>query len=124
MNYLQARQVKDGSRKGKWHFTVRNDDHIWPVGYCRHDCPGHDTSEGAERHYYEYEIDTAVFRRFTLPENIKEKCEFPDCLNFTRMVAQVGGYGHKQVILCNRHQNKAGLRGVLSFSSGLQIISS
>lgn len=32
MNYYQARKRETD---GRWDFTCRNDDQIWPVGYCR-----------------------------------------------------------------------------------------
>jgi hypothetical protein len=125
MNYLQARRLASGPLKGKWHFTVRNDDQIWPIGYCRHECPGHDTSVEAEKHYYDYQIDTAVFRRFTLDERLKEECEFPECNNFTQMVAQLGGgFEGRHITLCNRHQNRAGLKIAVPFQAHFQIISS
>lgn len=36
MNYYQAREILGEDKKptGKWHYTCRNDDRIWAVGYC------------------------------------------------------------------------------------------
>lgn len=128
MNYLQARQIDPTSKRfdaGKWRFTVRNDDDIYAVGYCRHECPGHNTADEACRHYYDYQVDTAVFRRFMLDERHKEQCEFPECKNFTQMLAQLGGgFEGRHLTLCNRHQNKKGLFGAYPFRGSISIISS
>ena len=35
MNYYQAREIqRDGQHTGLFHYTCRNDDHIYPVGFC------------------------------------------------------------------------------------------
>lgn len=53
MNYYAARPVIDGSG---FHYTVRNDDHIWPVGYCE-DHPPHATEEEAQECFRSYLLD-------------------------------------------------------------------
>lgn len=59
MNYYEAREIadSDGVPTGLWHYTCRNDDRIWPVGYCSEGCPGHDSPEGAAEHYTEWLLD-------------------------------------------------------------------
>lgn len=50
MNYYQARQRESD---GRWAFTCRNDDNIWPVGWCARidGCGHHDTADEARRCY-------------------------------------------------------------------------
>jgi hypothetical protein len=56
MNHYAARERKDGSG---WHFTVQNDGHIWPVGYCDCHAP-HQTKEEAETCYKKFLLDTRL----------------------------------------------------------------
>lgn len=55
MNYAEARARDDGSG---WHFTVRNDDRIWPVAACAHHDP-HATREEAEECFNAWRRDPA-----------------------------------------------------------------
>ncbi len=35
MNYYAPREIiENGKSAGRWHYTCRNDDHTWAVGYC------------------------------------------------------------------------------------------
>lgn len=53
MNYYAARPRADGSG---FHYTVRNDDRIWAVGYCA-EHPPHATAEGAQECFRRYLLD-------------------------------------------------------------------
>jgi hypothetical protein len=53
MNYYEARQTND---KTGWHYTCRNDDRIWPVGYCAEHDP-HPTAEEAVQCFHRYLLD-------------------------------------------------------------------
>lgn len=59
MNYLKPREMRDtsGNPTGRWHYTQRNDDRIWPIGYCADGCPGHQTSDEAREHFRVYVLD-------------------------------------------------------------------
>lgn len=67
MNYNAARQRKlsDGSA-GQWDYTRRNDDRIWPIGYC---AGWRETSEETIRAVYGGR-DSASFRK---DEALREK---------------------------------------------------
>lgn len=58
MNYAEARARDDGSG---WHFTVRNDDRIWPVADCVNHEP-HATREEAEACFNAWRRDPAGVR--------------------------------------------------------------
>ena len=62
MNYAGPREKAnpDGTPSGVWHYTNRNDDLIYPIGYCAQACPGHDSPDGAIEHQRQYEVDHAV----------------------------------------------------------------
>lgn len=53
MNYYAARPRADGSG---FHYTVRNDDRIWAVGYCAEHSP-HATVEEAQECFRRYLLD-------------------------------------------------------------------
>lgn len=122
MNYYGARQIDpkaDRTDAGKWRFTVRNDDRIWPTGYCA-TCPGHATAEEAERHYYEYEMAETV-REGSLAD-MQRACEV--CGAWTQGLLQLGDGLMESHILCDEHRNPAGLAQVRPFAPGQVIISS
>src|SRR4051812_48360403 len=58
MNYLKARQMQS---TGKWHYTCRNDNFVWPQGYCAQEgsachSTGHNTAEEACECYKQYQL--------------------------------------------------------------------
>ena len=137
MNYYDARQIQGGPNAGKWHYTCRNDDLIYPVGHCglyidcptcedrMHNpdcelckghgcinnpspCPGHDTSEGACEHYREYLLDNARFDQ--LNESSQHKCEI--CGDWTQKLASVPSDSIYHD-LCDKHCNREGLATVM-----------
>lgn len=86
MNYYGAREItKNGKPSGLFHYTCRNDDHIWPVGLCANDCPGHSTREEAEEHWRSYLIQGIVFDNIT-QEWPKDKCEVDGCNEQAKMI--------------------------------------
>lgn len=128
MNYDQAREIrnKDGNPSGKWHFTRMNDGQIWPIGFCRENCPGHDTAEEAEKHWYDYECSILVVDNFHNPAvaDDRERCEVPGCEQWTnhRMRPQ-GDYGAGPR-LCGAHLNVEGYKLARPFEPGIVSIHS
>lgn len=106
MNYYQARQRKSDML---WHYTCQNDNNIWSVGYCGHECDGHATKEEAEAHYRAYVLDTADYERRLL--NTQRRCEV--CEAWTDRVALSGVGMAESHVLCDAHCNREGLNQVL-----------
>ena len=115
MNYLQAREAKgeNGKGSGLWRFTQRNDNQIWAIGYCAEDCAGHDTAEGAERHWYDYEMDHARY------DVAFSGAQYPCvvCQAWTAMGARLPD-GYETHVLCDEHRNRAGLDQIRPFVPG------
>ena len=124
MNYYGARQVDPKANKpdaGKWRFTVRNDNVIWATGPCS-TCPGHDTAEEAERHFYDGEIESA---RYDIEGNrdLRLRCAVCDAETFHG--AEFGLIGWNDFVpLCDEHRNRDGLMTAKPFRPGQQIIAS
>jgi hypothetical protein len=51
--WYQPRQIASGVSAGKWRYTVSNTkgDNVYAVGVCATNCLGHETADGATRHY-------------------------------------------------------------------------
>jgi hypothetical protein len=115
VNYYQAREMKDADGKptGKWHYTVRNDDRIYPVGLCALDCPGHDTKEGAYAHYRTGLLDQAHYG-FTYHDAMFP-CEV--CGEYTKGFAQTSD--EQFHTLCDAHRNREGLDKVLTVGDAI-----
>jgi hypothetical protein len=99
VNYYQARQVKpeaDRPDAGKWRFTRMNDHRIWPEGACAEDCPGHDTPEEADRHFYDGERAEHI-RRGTLTGQ-QRNCQ--RCEAWTQQVIDIGNQLFQSLVLC------------------------
>ena len=122
MNYYAARQRKDG----RWDYTCRNDDHIYPVGYCSpyrepngewywsensikkyqaekefHHEDGHATAEEACECYRKYLLDTTLYLDGS-SNNTAHKCKICDV--WTNRYAQVDGtYTYD---LCDLHRTR------------------
>lgn len=69
MNYAEARRLEDGTG---WHFTVRNDDRIWPHACCRTDGPPA-TEEDVEK--YGYQLGEPTLGPPHAPHASKEEAE-------------------------------------------------
>lgn len=105
MNYYMTRELlgPDGKGAGLWKYTCKNDEQIWPVGYCAADCPGHATAEEARAHQKEYELDHA---RYVQHEDVRDpdllhRCQICGC--FTAGYASWGPSGMSLAYLCAEH---------------------
>jgi hypothetical protein len=108
MNYYGPREKMDADRKGSgiWHYTVANDDRVYPVGYCAEGCPGHDTPEGALAHQTEWERDHITFRESGRPGEWHE-CGIEGCSELTRTMAEWGtGGAVPHLYVCDQHANR------------------
>lgn len=103
MNYYQPRQVVEPDRPdtGKWRYTSMNDGAVWAVGYCREDCPGHDTPEEAYQHQTAYLLD----RRLKLDGqwDTQHRCAYEGCGEWTDRFAEVW---HRPFDLCDQHRTR------------------
>ena len=81
-----------------WHYTCRNDDSIWPVGYCSNNCPGHATAEEAQEHYKQYLLDERVY--ISTNDDTMRKCK--ECGEWTSDMLMVDGW--PRFDLCKAHQ--------------------
>jgi hypothetical protein len=125
MNYYDARQRNEDKR---WDYTCRNDDRIWPVGYChtyvepeeldkiwpmreeerekhvankhKYHTTGHATAEEACECYREYLLDQEL--RLGNKWDSQHHCEVCDA--WTDMYAEVGHT--KYMNLCEAHNNR------------------
>lgn len=117
MNYYEARELRDekGEGTGRWHYTVRNDGRIWPVGYCADGCPGHESAEAACEHQREYEL--ANLRQITYAGWTDcQVCGAP-----TKAGVEHGpGIGHP-IALCDEHRTPEVIDGLVVVG---QVISS
>ena len=101
MNYYQPRQIQLGENAGKWHYTCRNDDRIWPVGFCRDGCEGHDTSEEAAAHQREYDLDHRKVRK------VEPWSQCAECGKRTPNIVELGpGLGIGGPVLCDTHLSR------------------
>lgn len=110
MNYRTVTELadKDGKPTGLWHYTITNDGHTSPDGYCQ-GCPGHATKEEAYEHYRQYLLDTASFEGRLVQSSTsrtEHKCEAADCANWTDRMALVGPGRMEMHFLCDEHRNR------------------
>lgn len=110
MNYYQPREIaKDGKGTGRWHYTCRNDNQIWPVGYCAQGCEGHPTPDEARAHQTAYILDHEV-RLDETDSDSQRQCEAPIdggcCGAWTQGRARVGKGIGRQFVLCGAHRTK------------------
>lgn len=106
MNYYDAREKADavGKPTGLYHYTAQNDSHIYAVGYCAQDCPGHPTPDEAREHFRLYLLDNARY------DGVLRECEV--CSAWTQ------GYAHiplamERHILCDEHRSRETLDKVM-----------
>lgn len=110
------------------------------------DCPGHDTREEAERHYYEWRADHLVEREYDLPRGMeigsRYACEAmtPDMVGLsdiesvpqtlspcgagTWMALGVSGEMGSDAMLCDEHRNRDGWMSARPFVAGMTSIHS
>lgn len=151
MNYYGARQRE---KDGRWDYTCKNDDRIWPVGYCHEYrpwtpdkvfwLPEDSRAEQAAR----YEAEQAPFQakyhgdgHATREE--AERCYWEYELDNAKATAVEGaqypcavcrawtqrgystGQGHMTTtLLCDAHRNRAGLEQARPFRPGTTVMSS
>lgn len=103
MNYYQPRELKgsDGKGNGLFHYTVRNDNRIFAVGYCAEGCDGHPTEEAARRHYTEYLLDNRLQLDLQLTGQ-QRRCEV--CGEWTQGLARVDHSSSWP--LCDQHRTR------------------
>jgi hypothetical protein len=77
MNYAEARKREDGSG---WHFTVRNDDRIWPHECCR--TPGPPATE-EEQQRFGFKPGELTLGEAHAPHATREEAE--ECFHQWRM---------------------------------------
>lgn len=98
MNYYGARQ-REGDKK--WDYTCKNDNRVWPVGYCAQSDGGHhDTKEDAYKCYTKYLLDNRM-RLDRKLSNMQLKCEI--CAVYTEMQAEVD---QTAFTLCDEHRTR------------------
>lgn len=119
MNYAQARLRSDGS--GYWDWTTKNGDLIWRSAPCSQECK-HETSEDAERHFYEHSLASVEESDY----EGEWRCDFKGCEKRTSK-----GLGNaslsltfRTTLLCDEHRNKESLRIILPFKADLRLIHS
>lgn len=146
MNYYQARKRESD---GRWDFTCRNDDRIWPVGYCHEYRPftgnerwmvggaEHAAKENAKEEPFrsKYHVDghaTAgeaanCYRRYVLDHRTHLREEYPHtklecvvCKEWTTLRASVD-HGRSWP-LCELHNNQDEVERLYPASS--EIVSS
>jgi len=113
MNYYQARQRKDG----RWDFTCKNDDRVWPAGLCAQHTDGHATAVEAEQHFYDGEV--AGLREY---EVLDQQLKCAVCGAWTGKGLRARHLG--EVMLCDTHRMPAGFTQAHPFAPGIQIVSS
>lgn len=119
MNYAQARQRQSD---GRWDWTTMNDGRVWPSAPCSTHEDGHATQEEAERHHWDYELDTV--RRFEVPDHQAgslERCRI--CKAFTASHVRFAD-GYTTIFLCPDHQDRASLEQGYPFAPNRQVIHS
>lgn len=119
MNYAEARQRKSD---GRWNWTTMNDGRIWTSAPCTGHDDGHVTREEAERHFWEYELDSV--RRFEIANDdavTLQRCQI--CSAFTASHVRLAD-GYTTFMLCPDHQDRASLEQVHPFKAGRQLMHS
>lgn len=103
MNYYQPRELRTGAGDptGLWHYTRRNDNQIWPVGYCRDQCPGHPSADEAVEHYRQYLLDEELRLDGRLHAE-QRPCAV--CAAWTQGLATLGEIA--VLVLCDDHRTR------------------
>ncbi len=118
MNYYVARRrQKDGILIDLWDWTCQNGDAIWPMTPCSLSCE-HKTREEAERHHYEYEIETR--KRVTFEQ--ADKCV--ECGEWTDSSFEIGHGIGRLIKLCEKCGTEEAVRKHDPFVPGCTVMSS
>lgn len=116
MNYDQPRQIADGKHAGKWQYTTANRrTGTHPTGYCW--APGVDSDpedpETWPMHYHDTEQEARECYGLYLRDHIRlqangsswTSCNYPECENPARNLAQDTVGGWHLAVLCDTHFN-------------------
>lgn len=128
MNYYAPRQRRDG----RWDYTRKNNNDIWPEGYCskytewwiylekqgwpcnaeektcyekhkdKHHTDGHATAEEASQCYRQYLLDHSLRLGEKCSEGERHRCKI--CGRWTQLYATV--VNHSIWDLCEEHNNR------------------
>lgn len=121
MNYAQARErlSPEGTPRGLWDWTVRNDDNIWRHACCREHSAtqdGHPTQVEAERCHWEYKLTHVKFY-VVAPGDADSLGRCKICRTFTASFANsYDGYGRDT--LCPEHHTREALEQLHPFVAG------
>lgn len=121
MNYYGPRQIDPAATErpdaGRWRYTCRTGDRVFPIGLCAQGCPGHDTRDEARAHYGEYLLDTTTYdgqvadqqlrcAAPTLAESGIATADVADvCGAWTDRFAATGPGRMLSWMLCDEHRN-------------------
>lgn len=149
MNHDEARQMNNGL----WHYTTKNDDRVYPIGYCspfqecvichgrgivnecdvckgrgvitvENPCEGHTTREGAELHFYYWEVDHCRSGILRLDDKLVDgrmRCE--RCGEPTLRYMQLSD-AYDMHMLCSEHQTREDFIIVCPFEAGRTVFHS
>ena len=125
MNYYEPRQRESDQR---WDFTCQNDDHVWPVGYCkktienpdvRYHSDGHETPEAAAECYRQFVLDQHLRLMGEGRPGERRQCEA--CGEMTNLFAEIKNGSIWP--LCNAHNNRETVEKLYGEAS-MKIVSS
>ena len=114
MNYAAARQRESNKR---WDWTVENDDRVWRSEPCTSHEDGHATREGAERHFWEWEMAQSF--SVTNEQRHLRQCQICNAWTEARVLMYDGYTMH---VLCSIHQNRPSLEKLHPFVPGRTLI--
>lgn len=116
MNYYAARR----RTSGKWDYTCKNNDTIYPIGYCsgrdpdagctdeaaqRYHSGGHETKEEAQACYKRYLLDNYLKLDGILTDEL-QPCKV--CGEYTQRIAHITNEAF-HAYLCSAHLNRAAI---------------
>lgn len=104
MNYDQARerQQEDGSGSGIWDWTTKNDDVVRQAPPCSDACR-HESQKDAERHFWQYCLDSAEEYETTQMQKPCAVCGKWTTKGLVNRSLHLIGFGDR---LCDDHRNK------------------
>jgi hypothetical protein len=115
VNYYGARELRDADGKGigRYHYTCRNDNRIWPVGYCvEHE--GHATEQEAQDCYKRYLLDHRLNLDMTMNDTQRKCCI---CGEWTQKAAEID---NGQIWdLCDAHRNRETVEKLFSVGESI-----
>lgn len=121
MAVYQALEILTDEKQptGKYHYTRYDSDGVHAIGYCAHQCEGHDTKQEAIDHYRQWLLDTQLHLDGKTRSDEQRKCAI--CGGWTQNMAYIhdSPYFHSWP-LCTHHCTKEFVGKLFtSLSSGL-----